>query len=298
MAAQRFFIQPIAFQSRSATCRGDLYLPAAAERPPVVIMAHGFGAERTFGLPAFAQRFAENGLAVMLFDYRNFGDSDGEPRNLVDAGRHLADWQAALAHVKTLEAVNPDKIGLWGSSFSGGHVIVTAAREKGVSAIVAQVPFVDSISTLGKLGVGFLLRTIPHALREIGRLLTFRRPHYIRIVGTPEEFAVLNTPESYPGYTAMIPADTDWENRCPARILLTFAAYRPIGWAKSVNCPALLMAGEQDSLIDIGAVKKTADAMPHARLIQYPFGHFDIYTGNAFENAVSEQTDFLLQHLS
>jgi len=131
------------FVSKGLKCAAWLYLPEGAARPPVVVMAHGFAAERSFGLPAFAERFAEKGLAVLLFDYRNFGDSEGEPRNLVSPKRHLEDWRAAIAHARSLEAVDGTRLGLWGTSFSGGHVLVSAARDKGVRAVVAQVPFVD-----------------------------------------------------------------------------------------------------------------------------------------------------------
>jgi pimeloyl-ACP methyl ester carboxylesterase len=286
------------FYSQNTRCIGELYLPGAVKTPPVVVMAHGFAAERTFGLPDYAEKFAENGLAVFLFDYRCFGGSDGTPRNLVDPKRHLADWAAAIDHVRSLQAIDARRMALWGSSFSGGHVIVTAARKPGIAAIVAQVPFVDAVSTSLKLGPKHLMRALPHGIRDLSRMLTFRAPHYVKVVGKPDEFAVMNTPESYDGYTAIIPEDADWENGCPARILLKFAAYRPTAHAKNVKCPALLMAGEYDSLINIEAVEKTANKMPNGRLIKYPLGHFDLYKGDAFADAVQKQTDFLLTHLA
>jgi len=285
------------FYSQNTRCIGDLYLPGDVKTPPVVVMAHGFAAERSFGLPDYAEKFAENGLAVFLFDYRCFGGSDGTPRNLVDPKRHLEDWQAAIDHVRSLQAIDTRRMALWGSSFSGGHVIVTAARDPKISAIVAQVPFVDAVSTSLKLGPKHLMRALPHGIRDLSRMLTFRSPHYVQVVGKPDEFAVMNTPESYSGYTAIIPEDADWENGCPARILLKFAAYRPTVHAENVKCPALLMAGEYDSLINIKAVEKTVNKMPDGKLIKYPLGHFDLYKGDAFADAVQKQTDFLLTHL-
>jgi uncharacterized protein len=289
---------PSDFSSLGIRCSGELYMPSGIKNPPIVIMAHGFGAEKSFRLPAYAERFASSGLAVFMFDYRCFGGSDGEPRNYVDPGRHLQDWQAAIAHVRSLSAINTNKIALWGSSFSGGHVIVTASKDKSISAIVAQVPFVDAISTTRMLGFKFLMQAMPHAIKDMLRMATFQSPHYVKVVGTPDEFAIMNTPESYPGYSAMIPKDSSWKNQCPARILLTFAAYRPITSAGNVACPALIMLGEKDSLIDAAAVEKTAKKMPKGELVKYPFGHFDIYTGEAFEDAIKKQTNFLLSHLS
>jgi len=294
---RKFSLSTSTFYSQQTRCVGDLYLPKAAKPPPVVIMAHGFGAERTFGLADYAEKFVENGLAVYTFDYRCFGDSDGSPRNLVDPKRHLQDWQAAIRHVRSLEEINPDRIALWGSSFSGGHVIVTAAGDPKISAIIAQVPFVNAISTSLKLGPKHLIRALPHGIRDLSRILTFRAPHYIKVIGKPEEFAVMNTPESYAGYLALIPEDSEWQNGCPARIFLKFAAYRPIAYAKRVKCPALVMIGTYDSLIDAADVKKTANKMPNSRLVEYPLGHFDLYKGDAFVDAVEKQTDFLLTHL-
>ena len=164
------------FVSRGTRCAGWLYLPEGAKDPPVVIMAHGFAAERTFRLPAYAEKFVERGLAVFLFDYRNFGGSDGEPRNQVNPWRHVQDWQAAVAHVRGLSNVQTEKIALWGSSFSGGHVAVVAAKDQGIAAIVSQIPFVDGFSSLGILGIAYTLRALLAGFRDLGRILTFR-PH-------------------------------------------------------------------------------------------------------------------------
>ncbi len=293
----KFLKVPSNFTSKNIQCSGKLYMPEGIDAPPVVIIAHGFGAERTFGLPAYAETFAANGLAVYLFDYRCFGASGGEPRNYVDQVRHIQDWKSAIAHVRSLPGINTNKIALWGSSFSGGHIIAIASKDHDISAIVAQVPFVDSISTTFKLGFKFLMQATPHAVRDLSRVLTFRSPHYVKLIGQPGEFAIMNTPESYPGYSAMIPDDSKWENKCPARILLRFALYRPIAMAHKIQCPALIMLGEKDSLIDARAVEKTAGKMPKGELVKYPFGHFDIYSGNEFKEAVKRQTEFLLSHL-
>lgn len=284
--------------SQNVRCSGDLYLPNDLKNPPIVIMGHGFGAERTFGLPAYADHFASHGLAVYLFDYRCFGGSDGEPRNYVDPGRHIQDWHAAINHIRSLSNINNNKIALWGSSFGGGHVIITAAKDPEISAIIAQVPFVDAISTTFKLGFKFLVQATPHAILDIIRIVTFRSPHYVKVIGHPEEFAIMNTPESYPGYSAIVPKDSTWENKCPARIILKFAAYRPIASAHKVKCPALVMLAEKDSLVDAGAVEKTAHKMTNSTLVKYPFGHFDIYTGEGFSDAIKKQTEFLKTHLT
>jgi uncharacterized protein len=285
------------FTSHDVHCRGDLLVPAGVERPPAVILAHGFAAERSFGLTAFAERFVERGLAAFLFDYRCFGESDGEPRNYVDPRRHLQDWQAAIAHIRSLPEVDGSRLALWGTSYSGGHVIVAATGDPQVTAIVAQVPFVDSLTTMAKLGVGHVLRAAAHGLWDLVRAGLGQSPHYVKVVGRPEEFAEMNTPEAWPGYLALVPLGCSWQNRCPARAGVTLALYRPIARAGRVRCPALIMLGEQDSLISPRAVERTAARMPRSILVRYPIGHFDIYSGAAFEAAVAVQTEFLVEHL-
>lgn len=288
---------PSDFLSGNLRCSGELYLPDRVKKPPVVIMAHGFGAEKAFGLPAFAEVFAAHRMAVFLFDYRCFGGSEGIPRNYVSPSRHLADWQAAVAHVRKLPDVDAERMALWGSSFSGGHVLVTAARTRKIRAVVAQVPFVDSISTLRKMRPVYLFQATFKALRDMIRMATYRAPYNVPIIGNPEQFAMMNTPESYAGYSAIVPAGSAWQNRCPARIGLSMTLYRPTASASRIECPALIMLAENDSLIDPDAVAKTAGKIPSSELVRYSVGHFDLYTGPFFEKAVSRQTAFLMTHL-
>jgi len=236
-------------------------------------------------------------MAVFVFDYRNFGASDGTPRNLVSYRRHIADWRSAIGFVRGLPGLDGSRIGLWGSSFSGGHVIVTAATDPGIRAVVSQVPFVDGLASAGTLGLPFVLRATAEGLIDLGRALTLRQPHTVPAAGTPDEFAVMNTPDAMPGLTALLPKDTTWKNECPARILLTVTMYRPVRHARRVSCPLLLVAAKKDSLIPVSAVRKTADRAPRAELMELDIGHFEIYAGRAFEKAVKRETEFLAKHL-
>ncbi|MBI2839990.1 MAG: alpha/beta fold hydrolase [Acidobacteria bacterium] len=281
------------FVSRGTRCAGWLYIPDGVAAPPAVIMAHGFGAERTFRLPAYAARLAEAGYAVFLFDYRCFGASDGRPRQLVSPSRHVQDWLAAIDHVRALREVDGERIALWGTSFSGGHVIAAAAKGAPVRAIVAQVPYVDPFSTFSRLGLTHILRSLIAALRDAVRLLTSRPPYYVPIVGEPGTLACMNTPDSKPGYLALVPPDSSWKNECPARILFTVSFYRPLGLSARVKCPALLMAAEKDSLISLEAVERTAARIQGAVIVRLPVGHFDVYWGGAFEDTIRIGSDFL-----
>ena len=286
------------FTIKGANCAGWLYLPEGVERPPVVVMAHGLGAQRDFGLSVFAEKFVEVGIAAFVFDYRNFGDSEGEPRNLISPSRHLADWKAAISHVRQLGDVDAEKVALWGTSFSGGHVLATAASVPGITAVVSQVPFVDGISTTMLFDLKYQLTGMFHAVRDIFRLMTFRRPHCVPIVADPGEFALMNTPESRPGYMALVPGNSKWKNEAPARILITLPSYRPISHASKIPCPVFIAYAEKDSLIDPKAVEKTAKKIKHSEIVSLPVGHFDPYSGETFDKLIEMERGFLKKHLS
>ena len=102
----------------SAAPRGFTGLRHRFQRTPVIVMAHGFGCVRALRLPSHAEHFAAAGYVVVVFDYRNFGDSDGRPRQLLDIAGQLADWRAAIGWARTLGGVDPERVVGWGTSLS------------------------------------------------------------------------------------------------------------------------------------------------------------------------------------
>lgn len=141
----------VAFTSGKERCAAWLYLPEGAasdHRVPVIVMAHGLGGVRRARLDAFAERFSAAGYACLVFDYRHFGDSTGMPRELLRVHLQREDYQAAITYARTIPEVDPDRVVLWGTSFSGGHVIATAARDHRVVAAIAQCPFTDGIASV------------------------------------------------------------------------------------------------------------------------------------------------------
>lgn len=145
--------------------------------------------------------------------------------------------------------------------------------------------------------MGQTMRVLVAACRDMLRLLTFRSPYYIPVVGDPSTLAVMNSPDSKPGYFSIVPEGSSWKNECPARILFTVPFYRPIAIARKVRCPALIIMAEKDSIVWPGAVEKAAARMPNARLVRMPVGHFDVYKGAGFEKTVEAEADFLKEHL-
>ncbi len=283
------------FESDGTRCAGWLYTPEGVRQPPVVVMAHGFAGERTFGLPKIAKRFVARGFAVFLFDYRNFGDSDGEPRNLVNSTRHVADWESAIDHVRGLDAIDRQKIALWGTSYSGGHVIEAAAGDHRIAAVIAQVPFVDGRTVARSAGVKKLLKGTISGLRDLARKYTFRSPHTVPVVGDPDEFAVMNTPGAKEGMMNLVPDPPVWENEVPARAFLDIPRYRPISVVEDVPCPMLFVAGRDDDVVPASSVKAAAE-QANATYVELPIGHFDVYD-TALEDVVGYELAFLDKYI-
>jgi fermentation-respiration switch protein FrsA (DUF1100 family) len=274
-----------------------LYRPEREGPLPLVVMAHGFSATRELRLDVYAERFAEAGLAALVFDYRHFGASAGEPRQLLDIKRQQQDYEAALVYARGLDWVDDRRLALFGSSFSGGHVVAVAARDGRVAAVIAQCPFSDGLVTAPKLGAVNTVKATAAGLRDQLRALTGRPPYYMAAVGEPGSFAAMTTPESKPGMDALIPEDTRWENRVAARIGLRIATYRPGRRAPFVSCPLLACVCDKDSLTPADRTVALLSKAPLAEIKRYPIGHFEIYVGEWWERAVTDQTEFLTRHL-
>jgi dienelactone hydrolase len=283
----------VKFPSQDGVCAAWLYRPAGDGPAPLVVMAHGFSATREQRLDAYAERFQSAGLGVLLFDYRHFGASPGEPRQLLDIKRQQADFHSAIAYARGLEWADADRIALLGCSFSGGHVIVVGAQDRRIAAIVAQCPFTDGLASLPKLGLRNLMLATIAGLRDQLGALAGRPPHYIPAVGPPGSLAAMSTPDAEPGFAALTPPDTLWENRVAARISLAVGFYRPGRSAASLSCPILFCVCDRDTIAPAAQTLKFAATTPHAEVRRYPVGHFDIYVGETWEQAVADQTDFL-----
>jgi len=287
--------QTIEFQSQGERCVGELWRPDNVAHPPIIVMAHGFAAERTFALPRFAERFIDEGWATLLFDYRTFGESEGQPRQLVDPFRHLQDWKAALAFARRLDDINTHHMILWGSSFSGGHVMVTAAHDANVKGIIAQVPFVSGLGTLQHLAFPTLAPRVVMGLADLAAATLRMPPVTIKVVGHPGQIAALSTPESHPGYMAIVAPDSDWVNAVPARIALQLPLYNPAFYAKKVRCPALVIGGRNDSVCPLRFAEEAARKMPRGQLEILDCNHFEPYEGDWFESNIALQIRFLYE---
>lgn len=286
------------FDSHGVRCAATLYRPAStASDVPVIVMAHGFGTPRAVRLHSYAQLFAQAGYAVLVFDYRHFGDSDGEPRQLLDIGKQLADWRNAVAYARTLDGIDSDRIVGWGTSFAGGHVLSRAGAGETFAAVIAQVPHVDGFAAVRATGLARTVRVAPAALVDQARALLRRTPRYIHSVGRPGDLAVMTSPDAQPGLDRLLAESElsydDYPQTVAARILLHIGLYSPGRKASSIRCPTLFQIMSEDAVTPASVARKTADKVPNATVHVHPGGHFDPYVEPLFPIIVEEQLAFL-----
>ena len=114
---------------------------------PAITMAHGFGLTKFHSLEPIAQAFANAGFAVLVHDHRSFGESDGHPRQDVNPWLQITDWRRAISYLQTRPEVDSERIGLWGTSYAGGHAVALGATDRRLKAVVASVPTTDGLAT-------------------------------------------------------------------------------------------------------------------------------------------------------
>jgi pimeloyl-ACP methyl ester carboxylesterase len=263
-------------------------------------MAHGFGGTKDSGLLPYAEAFAQAGLDVVLFDYRGFGESSGEPRQLAWPPHHRDDYRAAVEFARGLEGVDPERIVLWGTSWSGGHVVYLAAEDHRIAAVISQTPDLDGIRTLREIGryagLGQQLRVSWLGIQDAVRSLRGQRPLMIPTVGRPGEAAAMSSEESVPGMEAI--AGPTWRNEVTGRAVFAEWFNRPITRMDELRSPILVQIADGDSVAPPAAARAAAwRAKGYVQVHEYPCLHFDIYVGEWRERAIADQLRFLRRHL-
>lgn len=298
--------EDVTFLSCGVRCAAWWYRPApegagrgeTATRPrPCVVLAHGFCGVREMRLDAYAARFAAAGYAALVFDYRHFGASAGEPRQLLDIDRQLADWGAAVAFARSLEGVDAGRVVLWGTSFSGGHALVTAAADARIAAVIAQVPHASGPAAVAGAPLWAGARLSAIALADAVGAKLGRSPRYVAAVGRPGALAAMTTAGAVEWLARVTPPGAVIRADVAARVLLQLPFYSPGKRAGAVRCPLLVQVATLDRVAPPGPAEEACRAAPRGELIRYPVDHFDIYLDDAFEQAVADQLAFLARHV-
>ncbi|MEU2337252.1 alpha/beta hydrolase [Streptomyces sp. NPDC006654] len=286
-----------------ATLRGWFYPAEDTSTPaPVIVLAHGLSAVKEMHLDDYAAVFAEAGLNALVYDHQNFGDSDGSPRQEVDPVQQHRDFRNAITYATTRPDVDASKVGIWGSSFSGGHVLMVAAIDKRVKAVVSQVPFISGPRTLDRV-----VRPdfVPHtrAALDGDRLHRFAggEPTTLPVV-TPDPMgqAAMPAVEAYEWFSkTSAERAPNWKNEMTARSLELVSEYEPDSLISRITPTPLLMivaAGDAVAPFEF-ALDAFEEAREPKQIIVIRGGHFDVYSGPGFEECSAAARDHFVRHL-
>lgn len=277
------------------------YVPDRPGRSPLLVMGHGMGGTRELGLDAYARRFCAAGLCVLAFDYRHYGASGGQPRELLSIRRQLADYRAALAYARTRPEADPTRVALWGFSFSGGHVMALSAEPLGLAAVIAQMPFSSGRGALRDTPRAESLLLARLALSDAASRALGGAPRYIPLFAAKGSTALMANDECAAGYPGLVPPEVEragrFHNRVAAGIALAIPWYEPGAKLRKPGAPVLMIVGEQDTLAPAAFALEAAARSTRVELLRYPAGHFDAFRGQELERIVADELRFLNRHL-
>ncbi len=289
----------VEFGEAGSMLRGTLYLPIGDGPFPGVVFAHGWGMCAGGDLERYAQCVAERGIAALTFDFRRLGKSDGEPRQELDPYDQIDDYRTALTWLGLQQDVDPDRLGAWGSSYSGGHVLVLAATDRRVKAVVSQVPTISGYET-------GLRKTHPRDLAALQKAFAADRavrvsggsPGMIQTVGINGETVAYPSPSSYHYMIGQSREVPQWRNETTLRSLELARTYEPGPWVPRIGPTPLLMIVARDDTDTPTDLQ--LDAYTQARepkeLLLVEGSHYEVYQ-EQFALTSSAAADWFAAHL-
>lgn len=294
----------VEFLSGKTICRGRLYEPPVKKTNGAgIILAHGLCGTMDGGLFAYAEAFAKAGFHALVFDYRGFGLSDGKKRQYINVDMQLADWSAAISLLRCHHNVDAERIGLWGISFSGGHVIHLAHKRPRLRAVVAQVPMIDPVLSQNvgnyQRGPEQTMAMVQLIMKRFKTRWFSKQVEMLQVAPQDKSLpAVLGSKEAeiYPKI-----AGPSWRNELHPDSFLTgkFEKNNASLLTTDLTTPMLLQMGEKDTVVSNEAIKNFVRRCgPLAQLSVYDANHFTLLQKNAKRTAaIQEAVTFYRAHL-
>jgi fermentation-respiration switch protein FrsA (DUF1100 family) len=294
----------VVFPSRGLDCKGWLFLPTGVEpgqKLPAIAMAHGLSAVKEMCLAGFAERFAAAGLAALVFDFRCLGESQGEPRGQVFPHEQQEDYRNAISWLARRPEVDPDRIGAWGTSFSGGHVLQLAAFDRRIKAAVVQVPALNVWRQVLHSGGRDTLQGLL-GLVTADRIARFESGavNTLQVVAPPGELCIMSAPDAYEWFQQQGAAAPTWINQITIESLERMIEYAPADAIELISpTPLLAILAEHDSLVSTDLASALLERAGEPKQIQVlACGHFDVYgTEPWFTRAAGAAADWFETHL-
>lgn len=284
----------VRFRSGDADCVGTLWWPDRRSDGDLacVVMANGVSLTRHDGVPLFAERFATAGHAVLTFDFRHLGDSDGEPRQRLDNHLQDEDLAAAVDHARSIEGIDPAQVVTWGFSLGGSRVIEHAATDDQLAGSLVLAPMADGLAWTRMFGIGNALRLAGAATKA----LVTRKDLTIPVVERSRSLSLFSSEEAMEGFHSVVGEGSPWRNEARPRPTQPPALLRPVRKAAKIQQPIWVGLMTQDTMVPQPAIEAVAERAPQGELSSFESGHFGGF-GDELDNVVTDQLDFLERHL-
>lgn len=286
------------FISQGQRCAAWITYPHSEGPYPAVVLVHGFGATHEMRLDQYEQAFANAGIAVIAFDFRHIGASEGTPRQLISIPRQKADLDAALAFAASDPRIDPTRIALWGTSMGATHVLLAAAEHPQLAAAVVQCPVLNTMNAALSSGFRAITRLAGPITSDLIRGALGLPRRYVAIVDEPGSTAIVTVPGAKEGWYGMVPPGADFDNRVTASIGFELIKLNASRRAGSIHAPLLVCVSDHETLMDPRIAAKTADRAPKGVAIRYPADHFEVYQAPLVDDILHDQVAFLTQHLT
>jgi hypothetical protein len=270
-------------------------------------MAGGWCYVKEIVMPHYAEFFVDAGLACLLFDYRCLGASGGEPRQHLDPNAQIEDYKNAISFVQTLPEADPERIGIWGISYSGGHVLCVGATDPRVKCIVSTIPVVEGHRNQrrvqGILGFRRLMETIAedrksrYEKQDAGGRIPMAAPDPHRTVST------WPFPETYETFMDLkekeAPLHEHWSTIESTELLLSYSVFPFV--PRILDVPTLMLVAEGDDLtlwdLEIDAYNRIPTNKKKLFVIPKT-SHMSLYSDRSkLEVAAAVATDWLVENL-
>lgn len=274
-------LEKVDYLSDGTKIKALQYIPKKEGKHPAIVMAHGFGLTKEAYIDKYAEKFAENGFVVILFDYRNVGESDGLPRQEINPFKQIDDYKNSITYACSLDCVDENRIGIWGTSYSGGHVIVTAATDKRVKCVVSQVPTISGFqSSLRRMNAEQTKSFWESVKEDRLRYLNNENPQTKKLVKETEDdtpiYPMQDAEEYYLGALKLSPF---FKNEVTLRSNEYSRMYEPGIFVSQISpTPILYVVAMQDSVTPTDLILKAYENTLQPKAIEtISGGHFSPY---------------------
>lgn len=294
--------EDVTFRSEGESCAAWLYWPVDRSQPvPAVALAHGMGATRHFHLAPFGEAFAAAGMAALIFDYRGFGSSTGQPRERIDPHMQIEDYRAALTFLSLTEGIDEQRLGVWGTSFSGGHVLHLGAYDPRVRAIVSQVGAMDIHANV-QIVLSEEQRAAQRALiiAERKRRYQDETPAYIPLSAPDGEVALQPDTVTYEWLLkCQAEQAPGWNNQVTVDSIERILEHAPaLAIERIAPKPLLMILAREDKWTPPALIREAfGRAGEPKQLLELDGDHYTVYSGEGQKDAAHVAAQWFKAHL-